>query len=92
MREFDPSYSSQPVLRFAIVCNLRLKGPEIPAFRAFDFVSRLPISQSRARNCRKSPALSAEIPVLQRFSAETGSITISPDYAMMKAGCPESAK
>jgi len=59
----------------ATVCNLRLTGPEIPAFRVFDFVSRLPISQSWERNCRKSPALSAEIPVLRRLSAETGSIT-----------------
>jgi hypothetical protein len=73
MREFDPFYSSQPVLPLAALCNLRLTGPEIRAFRAFDFVSRFPISQSREPNCRKSPALSAEIPVLRRLSAETGS-------------------
>jgi hypothetical protein len=72
---FDPCVVSRPFLRLATVCNLGLTGPEIPAFRAFDFVSRLPISKSRERNCRKSPALSAEIPVLQRFSAETRSIT-----------------
>jgi hypothetical protein len=50
-------------------------SPEISAFRAFDFVSRLPIPQSRARSSRKSPALTAEIPVLKRLSAETGWIT-----------------
>jgi hypothetical protein len=53
---FDPSRPSKPVLRLALVCNLRLSGPEIPAFRAFDFISKLPISQSRGRNQRKSPA------------------------------------
>ena len=89
MRRFDPSRPSHPVLRLATVCNLRLTGPEIPAFRAFDFVSGLPISQSRERNCRKSPALSAEIPVLQRFSAETGSITTAargPQYQPSSKG------
>ena len=35
---------------FAIVYNLRLTGPEIRAFRAFDLVSRLPLSQSLGRN------------------------------------------
>jgi hypothetical protein len=43
----------------------------MPTFRAFDFVSRLPIRQSPGANCRKSPATSANIPVLQRLSAET---------------------
>jgi hypothetical protein len=73
--KFESSEVSQPFLRQAIVCNLRLTGPEIPAFRAFDFVSKLPISQSQGQNGGKSPALTAEIPVLQRLSAETGSIT-----------------
>jgi len=61
IRRFDPSRPSQPVLRLTTVCNLRLTGAEIRAFRVFDFVSRLQISQTRERNCRKSPALSAEI-------------------------------
>jgi hypothetical protein len=38
------SLPPQPVLRSAILCNPR-KGPEIPAFRAFDLVSTLPISR-----------------------------------------------
>jgi hypothetical protein len=46
VRGCESSRPSQPVLRLAIVCNLRLTGPEIPAFRVFDFVSRLPISHS----------------------------------------------
>ena len=73
--KFESSQVSQPVLRLAIVCNLRLTGPEIPAFRGFDFVSRLPVSQPRERDGRKSPALSAKTPVLKRLLAETGSIT-----------------
>ena len=73
IRRFDPSRPSHPVLRLAIVRNLRLTGPEIPAFLAFDFVSRLPISQSRGRNGRKSPALSAKTPVLKRLLAESKS-------------------
>src|SRR5882672_9321451 len=71
---FESSRPSQPVLRLAIVCNLCLTCPEIPAFHAFDFVSGRQISQSRERNCQKSPALSGKIPVLQRLLAETGSI------------------
>jgi hypothetical protein len=67
--------ASHAVLRLAIVCNLRLTGPEISAFLAFDFVSRLPISQPRGRNGRKSPALFPHIPVWQRLSPETGLIT-----------------
>jgi len=47
-------------------------GPEMPAFRALDFVSRLPIPQSQDANCRKSPAMSPIIPVLGRLWAETG--------------------
>ena len=34
----------------------------MPAFRACDFVSRLPIRQSWGANCRKSPAMSANTP------------------------------
>ena len=75
MSEFDPSQGSHPVLRPGEVYNLRLTCPEIPAFHAFDFALKLSVSRSRGRNSEKSPALSAEIPVLQRFSAETSSIT-----------------
>ena len=75
MWEFDPSQVSQAVLCLATICNLRLTGPEIPALRALGFVSRLPISQSFEPKCRKSPAMRAEIPVLQRLWTETGSIT-----------------
>jgi hypothetical protein len=72
--KFESSRPSQPVPVLATVCDLHPTAPEIRAFLAFDFVSRLPISQSRERNGRKSPALSAKIPVLQRLSAETSSI------------------
>jgi hypothetical protein len=41
------------------------------AFYALGFVSRLPIPQSWSANRRKSPATSANIPVLRRLSAET---------------------
>jgi hypothetical protein len=44
----------------------------MPAFRALDFVSRLPNRQLQGANRRKSPATPANIPVLQRLSAETG--------------------
>jgi hypothetical protein len=43
----------------------------VRAFRAFDFVSRLPNRQSEGANRRKSPAKPANIPVLQRLSAKT---------------------
>ena len=45
------------------------------AFRACDFVSGLSIHRSWGANGRKSPAMSADIPVLRRLSAETGLIT-----------------
>jgi hypothetical protein len=47
-------------------------GPEIPAFRVFDFVSGLRILQPWGANCRMSPVTSANVPVLRRLSAETG--------------------
>src|SRR5258708_2008376 len=71
MWEFDPSQVSQPLVRSATLSKKRENGPEIRAFRAFDFVSRLPLCRSGGGNCRKSPALSANIPVLRRLSAET---------------------
>jgi hypothetical protein len=66
---------SHPFLSQAIVRNLRLTGPEIPAFRAFNLVSRLPVSDPSVRNDGKSLALPRKIPVLRRLLAETGSIT-----------------
>jgi hypothetical protein len=75
IRRFDPSRPSHAVLRFATVHNLRLTGPEIRAFRAFNLVSRLRLSQSPGRNGGKSLAYSGKIPVLRRLLAETGSIT-----------------
>jgi hypothetical protein len=44
----------------------------MPAFRAFDFVSTLPNLLLQGANGGKSPATAANIPVLQRLSAETG--------------------
>jgi hypothetical protein len=44
----------------------------MPAFRVFYFVSTLPNLRSQGANRRKSPATPANIPVLQRLSAETG--------------------
>lgn len=75
MREFDSSVSSHPVLRLATVYNLRLTGPKIRAFHAFNLVSRLPVSDPPVRNGGKSPALFRKIPVLRRLLPETGSIT-----------------
>jgi len=46
-----------------------------PGFRAFDFVSGLPVRRSSDGIRRKSPVLSPGIPVLRRLSAETGAIT-----------------
>jgi hypothetical protein len=50
-------------------------GPEIRAFRVSYSVSVLLVQRSQGRNLRKSPALSGNIPVLRRLSAETGLIT-----------------
>jgi hypothetical protein len=75
MRRFESSRPSQAVPRSGRLPRRRGKGPEIPAFRVFDFVSSLGVRRSRGGNRRKSPAMAADIPVLQRLSAETGSIT-----------------
>jgi hypothetical protein len=66
---------SHPVLRSARLPERSKNRPEIRAFRAFDLVFGLRVCRSRGGNRRKSPALSANIPVLRRLSAETGSIT-----------------
>src|SRR5882757_35548 len=72
MRGFDPSRPSHAVLRSASLPRRRENGPEIPAFRAFVLVSGLPVCRTRGGNRRKSPAVSSNIPVLGRLSAETG--------------------
>ena len=64
--------ASQPLRRSARLPRKSENGPEMPAFRALDFVSRLPNRQSQGANRRKSPATPANIPVSQRLSAETG--------------------
>jgi hypothetical protein len=63
--------ASQPFRRSATIPEKRDKGPKIAAFRAVDFVSRLPILQFWGVNCRKSPGTSAIIPVLRRPRSET---------------------
>jgi hypothetical protein len=45
--------------------------PENPGSSRIRLSLQLPISQSRERNCRKSPALSANIPVLRRLRNST---------------------
>jgi hypothetical protein len=59
------------------------KKPKMRAFRAFDFVSRPSIFSFQARICQKSPAVSAKIPVLWRFSGETSSSELPPDYGTL---------
>jgi hypothetical protein len=72
IKGFEYSHPSQSVRRSAGLPKICAIGPEIPAFRVFDFVSGLRILQSWGANCRKSPVTSANIPVLRRLSAETG--------------------
>jgi hypothetical protein len=67
-----PSRPSQPLWHSARLAKKRENGPETRAFRVFYFVSGLPNRQSQGANRRKSPAKPANIPVLQRLSAETG--------------------
>jgi hypothetical protein len=69
---FDSCRPSQPFRPSAGLPRKSENGPEMPAFRALDFVSRLSNRQSQGVNRRKSPATPANIPVLQRLSAETG--------------------
>jgi hypothetical protein len=71
MWKFDSLGASHPFPRSARFPKTRQSGPEIPAFRAFGFVSRCSVRRIWAGNRRKSPALSANIPVLRRLSAET---------------------
>ena len=78
--------SSQPFQRSTRLHGKRAKVPEIRAFRAIDFVSGLPVRQSRAGNQRVSPALSARIPVSRRPAAETRSIRTAARGTQRRAG------
>jgi hypothetical protein len=68
-----PRSASQCGVRPSHPRNARM-GPKSGPFFAFGFVSRLPLRPTWGGNRRKSPALSANIPVLRRLSPETGSI------------------
>ena len=74
MSEFDPSQGSHAFQRSAKLPKRQGKGPETPAFRPLASVSGLPLCRRGGGNPGKSPAVSANIPVLRRLSAETGSI------------------
>jgi len=63
--------ASHALRRSARLPKKREIGPEMPAFRACDFVSGPPFAGHGTANCRKSPAVPADIPVLWRLSAET---------------------
>jgi hypothetical protein len=63
--------ASQAFERSARLSKRRENRPGIRAFRVFGFVSRRPTRQSWAANCRKSPATTGKIPVLQRRRVET---------------------
>ena len=54
-------------------------GRKSGLFRTSAFVSRLPICRGGGRDRQKSPAVSANIPILGRLSAEAGSIRLPPD-------------
>jgi hypothetical protein len=75
MCKFESSEVSQAFRRLARLAKKSENGPEIPAFRAFNLISGLVVRQSSGANRRKSPAVSADIPVLRRLWAETGLIT-----------------
>lgn len=84
MSGFDSSQGSQPFRHSAGLPKRRSNGPEFRAFPAFAFVSGPPVCRSQGGNRRKSPAPSANIPVLRRLSAETGSITTAARWALGK--------
>ena len=75
MCKFESSQVSHAFLRLARIPERRENGPEIRAFRAFAFVSGVPVCRGGGGNRRKSPAFSANIPVLESLWAETGLIT-----------------
>jgi hypothetical protein len=69
--KFESSQVSQAFRRLVLVPTKCANGPETAGFRAFDFVSTLPIRRTGRANCRKSPTASAKIPVLRRLRSET---------------------
>jgi hypothetical protein len=70
--KFESSQVSQAFWRPPRLPKKRGNGPEMAAFRGFNFVSRLPNRQTEGANWQKSPATPVNIPVLQRLRAETG--------------------
>src|SRR6267143_4737288 len=74
IRRFESSRPSQAVWHLSKLAEKRGNSPEIRAIRVFDTVSGLPICRTWGENRRKSPARCPNIPVLERQSAETGSI------------------
>jgi hypothetical protein len=74
MCEFDPSRPSHAFRPLVRPHKTRTKRPNFPAFHVFEFVSGSSVCRTRGRNRGKSPAVSANIPVLRRLSAETGLI------------------
>ena len=73
-----------PILRSARLPKRRENGREIRAFRALAFVSGPPVCRGEGGNVRKSPAFSANIPVLERLLAETGLITTAAEVNDLK--------
>jgi hypothetical protein len=71
MCKFESSEVSQAVWCFARLPKNSANGLEMTAFGAVDFVSGLPNRHLRGANRRKSPAVRANIPILQRLAAET---------------------
>jgi len=67
----------------ATVCNLRLTGPEIPAFRAFDFVSRLPISQSGSESAESLRPCPRKFPFCRDFRRRPVRSRLPPDHATL---------
>ena len=75
MSWFESSKVSQAIVRFPKLPIRPVNRPEIRAFCVSDSVSVLLLQRSQGGNRRKSPALSRNIPVLRRLSAETGLMT-----------------
>jgi hypothetical protein len=69
MRRFEPSRPSQPFRRSARLPKKSENGPEMPAFRAFDLVSRLRNRQSLGRQSAK---VSGHTPEYSRFAETVG--------------------
>lgn len=61
-------------------------GRKSGLFRALTLVSRLPVRGAGGGNRRKSPAFSANIPVLERPWAETGLLTTAAPIVALRLG------